>query len=154
VSELVTITICGIPSRDTLHSLFELAMRDGMGLALQPRQPLPTTRLLPPAKAKTTTRRVVRAKSVAVETPKPATAPPSGRMRPNREVAAARRELVVAKLRGAGFEGLRLKALLNEMRPHLPGTEEQQAAALRNALSDLVRGERVRNNAGQWIVCE
>jgi hypothetical protein len=157
--EPVTVTICGSPSRETLANLLELAITAGLGLVLQPRQT--STPLLLPApevvSAEPVTRRKVKnrpAKPARAKSPgKAVQSAPATKRPPDKAAAAARRDSIVAALRRVGDTGLSFKGLLGAMSAHLAlvGDNDQQVAALRNALSELKRTGRVDRVAGQWV---
>lgn len=48
MSDAVTVTICGAPTRETLAALLDVAVHAGLGFILQPRQIAPAPLLLPP----------------------------------------------------------------------------------------------------------
>lgn len=150
--ESVNITICGPVTRETLGALCEVAIRAGLGIAIPPRAidiqvetPAPRRLPAPQAKAKEPAR-----------AQKPSVTEPAFSKAALDKAAAARRDAIVAKLRGVGDVGMSFKALFDAVRPHLvaAGDQDQQVSALRNALSTLGREERVRRIAGQWLATD
>lgn len=169
--EPVNITICGTPSPQTLTDLFAIAMRDGLGFVLPPRQlapaatvaiepvterrKLPTQRAIAPRKGEPASQPaaepVLRAKHVM---PTPAAATLPGRaMSVVKQAARDRRDAIVRQLRRAGEAGLSFRGLLNGCSSALAdaGNQDQQVDALRNSLTILQREGRVKRFAGQWI---
>lgn len=153
----VNITICGTMTRETLSALCELAIRAGLGIAIPPRASDVQVETLAPVTS--APRRLPPARAKAPETakaPKPSDALPAFSKTALNQTAADRRVAILAKLRGTGDIGMSFKALLMGVKPHLvtAGDQDQQVAALRNALSTLGREGRVHRVAGQWLATQ
>jgi hypothetical protein len=170
--EPVNITICGTPSAQTLADLFAIAMRDGLGFVLPPRVAAPsvaveapTERRLIPERAPRAVRRSgdkddqasippLRSKHVEpVSAPPPSPVVGLASLAPDVQAARGRRDAIVGQLRRTGDVGLSFRALLAACRAALApaGDADQQANALRNALTILQREGRVKRFAGQWL---